>query len=184
MELSPTTSISNNFSKLALNGIAILAGSLFLSLASQVAFILPWTHVMVTFQTLAIFMLGVTLGPQKAALSVLLYLVEGASGFPVFPLAQSGFTTLMGPKAGYYLAFIVAALISGTAKKEDSFTKLSLTFLAANASIFVIGLLWLSFFIETPYLLAFGFYPFIMGDLLKILSASALTKGMHSVKRS
>jgi biotin transport system substrate-specific component len=182
MELLSSNSISENSSKIALNGIKILAGSLFLGLASQVAFILPWTHVLVTFQTLAIFILGVTLGPKKAALSVLLYLVEGAAGLPVFPLAQSGIATLFGPKGGYYFAFIAAALISGTAKKEDSFIKLSLTFLAANASIYVMGLLWLSFFIEMPYVLAFGFYPFIIGDVLKILAATALTRGMHSIK--
>lgn len=182
MELLSSNSITENSSKIALNGIKILAGSLFLGLASQVAFILPWTHVLVTFQTLAIFILGVTLGPKKAALSVLLYLAEGTAGLPVFPLAQSGFATLLGPKGGYYFAFIAAALISGTAKKEDSFVKLSLTFLTANASIFVMGLLWLSFFIEMPYVLAFGFYPFIIGDALKILAATALTKGMHSIK--
>ena len=182
MELSSTNSITSKYSEIALNGIKVIAGALFLSLASQVAFILPWTHVMVTFQTLAIFLLGVTLGPKKAAISVMLYLAEGALGLPVFPLAQSGLATLMGPKAGYYLAFIAAALISGTAKKEDSVLKLSLTFLAANASIFALGLLWLSFFIEMPYLLAFGLYPFIVGDLLKLLAAVALTKGMHAIK--
>lgn len=182
MELSSTNSIANHFSKVALNGIKVLAGSLFLGLASQIAFILPWTHVLVTFQTLAIFMLGVTLGPKKAALSVLLYLIEGAAGLPAFPLAQSGLATLLGPKGGYYFAFMAAALISGTAKKEDSPVRLILTFLAANASVYAFGLVWLSFFIELPYLLAFGLYPFIVGDLLKILAATALTKGMHSIK--
>lgn len=182
MELSSTNSIANKYSEIALNGIQVIVGALFLSLASQVAFILPWTFNMVTFQTLAIFMIGVTLGPKKAALSVMLYLAEGAAGLPVFPLAQSGIATLLGPKAGYYFAFIVAALISGTAKKTDSVLKLSLTFLAANISIFALGLLWLSFFIEAQYLLTFGFYPFVIGDLLKILAATALTKGMHSIK--
>ncbi len=182
MELSSTKSLTDHFSKLAINGIQVLAGSLLLGLASQVAFILPWVFIMVTFQTLAIFLLGVTLGPKKAALSVLLYLVEGASGLPVFPLAQSGMTILLGPKAGYYFAFALAAFISGTAKKEDSSVKLFLTFLAANTAIFAIGLLWLSFFIELPYVLAIGFYPFIIGDVLKILAATALTKGMHAIK--
>lgn len=182
MELSPTNSITENTSNIALNGIKILAGSLFLGLASQIAFILPWTHVLVTFQTLAVFLLGVTLGPKKAALSVLLYLAEGAAGLPVFPLVQSGIATLFGPKGGYYFAFIAAALISGTVKKEDSVINLSLTFLVANASVYVVGLLWLSFFIEMPYVLAFGFYPFIVGDVLKILAATALTKGMHAIK--
>ena len=180
MELLSSNSIAENSSKIALNGIKILAGSLFLGLASQIAFILPWTHVLVTFQTLAIFILGVTIGPKKAALSVILYLLEGAAGAPVFPLAQSGLATLLGPKGGYYFAFMGAALISGTAKKEDSPVKLFLTFLLANASIYVFGLVWLSFFIDLPYLLAFGFYPFIVGDLLKILAACALTKGLHA----
>ncbi|WP_347350274.1 biotin transporter BioY [Intrasporangium sp.] len=55
----------------------------------------------ITLQTLAVMLTGLCLGPLRGGLAVLLYLVIGFVGFPVFTKGQSGLGVLAGPSAGY-----------------------------------------------------------------------------------
>src|SRR5215207_8524162 len=126
------------------DAIHVLMGSLLLALCSQIAFFLPFTPIPVTLQTCALFLMGLTLGPKKGALAVLLYLAEGALGLPVFASGHAGLAVVLGPRGGYLAGFILAAAITGwLAEKGQSFLKLWGTFSLANASIFTLGLAWL-----------------------------------------
>lgn len=170
-------SISNVKIQVVVDSFKIVAASIFLSLASQIAFTLPFTPVIATLQTAALFLIGITLGPTHAALSVLLYLLEGLLGLPVFAFGQSGIALLLGPKGGYYLGFCLTAFISGFAKKEYSLSRLFSIFVCGNAVSFLFGLAWLSLFVGMEHVLMLGFYPFILGDLFKICAAIACIKG-------
>lgn len=178
MELSISKVVSRPF----IDCIKIIAGSIVLTLASQISFIIPYAAVFVTLQMAALFLIGATLGPVNAALSVILYLAEGLIGLPVFALGQSGIATLLGPKGGYYLGFILTAFISGFAKKEHGLVRLAMTFIAANAATYLVGLSWLALFAPANQVLALGFYPYIIADLLKIASVSSLIKGYSVLK--
>ncbi len=67
----------------------------------------------ITLQTLAIMLAALILGGARGSLAVLLYVVVGLLGLPVFAKFNSGFGVLAGPSAGYLLAFPIAALAAG-----------------------------------------------------------------------
>ncbi|MHA7282928.1 biotin transporter BioY [Arthrobacter sp. TMS2-4] len=67
----------------------------------------------ITLQTLGVMLAGIVLGPARGSAAVLLYLVAGLIGLPVFSGFSGGFGVLAGPSAGYLLAFPLAALVAG-----------------------------------------------------------------------
>jgi biotin transport system substrate-specific component len=67
----------------------------------------------ITLQTLGVMLAGIVLGPARGTAAVLLYLVAGLIGLPVFSGFRGGFGVLAGPSAGYLLAFPLAACIAG-----------------------------------------------------------------------
>lgn len=97
--------------------IALVAGgALLTAVAAQI--VIPASPVPFTFQTLAVLLVGATLGSARGALSMVLYAVLGLVGLPVFaPLADGshavGLTALMGATFGFVLGFIAAAAVIG-----------------------------------------------------------------------
>lgn len=80
--------------------------------------IMPGIHVgglvvPITLQTFGVMLAGACLGARRGALAVLLYLVVGFAGLPVFADATGGLGTLGKPSIGYLLAFPLAALLCG-----------------------------------------------------------------------
>jgi len=71
----------------------------------------------ITLQTLAVMLTGLVLGPGRATAAVLLYLLLGFVGLPVFSRGQSGLQVLAGPTAGYLVSFVVAAFVLGLASR-------------------------------------------------------------------
>lgn len=67
----------------------------------------------ITLQTFAVMLTGLILGARLGFLSVLLYLVVGLAGLPVFSGFNAGIGVLAGPSAGYLLAFPLAAGLAG-----------------------------------------------------------------------
>ena len=152
-----------------------LGGSLFIALLAQVS--LPFYPVPITGQTFAVFLVGLMLGRDKGTVAVLLYLCEGFAGLPVFANGVFGLAVLFGPTGGYLLGFIPAAFICGMmAEKgwDKQHWKLAILFLVANAAIYLPGLFQLGTLLgwEKP-ILEYGLYPFIYGDILKVLIITA-----------
>lgn len=67
----------------------------------------------ITLQTLAVYLTGLVLGGRRGFLAVLLYVVVGLVGLPVFAGFRGGPAVLAGPSAGYIIAFPLAALGAG-----------------------------------------------------------------------
>lgn len=67
----------------------------------------------ITLQTLGVALAGLVLGPVRGFLAVLLYLVVGFAGLPVFAGGAAGIAVLGKPSAGYLLSFPIAALLAG-----------------------------------------------------------------------
>lgn len=67
----------------------------------------------ITLQTLAVYLTGLVLGGRRGGLAVLLYVVVGVAGLPVFSGFRGGPGVLAGPSAGYILGFAVAGLCTG-----------------------------------------------------------------------
>ena len=166
----------------ALYDIAVVVGGSFLiALCAQLA--IGWP-VPVTGQTFAVLMIGALLGARRASLSVLIYLMEGAAGLPVFAQGRGGFMALSGPTGGYLVGFVFAVYIVGLLAERGWDRRIGTTVLAmvfGNIAIYTFGLFWLcclvymgKLAISTNKILTVGLYPFVPGDLLKIALAAAL----------
>lgn len=161
------------------SAIPVLAGSLVLAISAKIS--APFYPVPMTLQTLAILGLGFVLGPWRAATAVLLYLVEGALGLPVFAGTSDkgiGLAYMMGPTGGYLLGYLLAVLITGSANTQDWAREpfgAAIAGLLAGALIYVLGLLWLGAVIgfDKP-LLQYGLSPFVLGDVVKAVLAAML----------
>ena len=83
---------------------AILVVCAFVSIPAPVPF---------TMQTFGVFLSAVLLGPKKGSLVVLIYLLLGAIGLPVFSGARAGIGTIFGQTGGYITGFLPAAFLTG-----------------------------------------------------------------------
>ncbi len=90
--------------------------ALFAALTGAVAWFkipLPFTPVPITLQTLMVLLSGAMLGAYYGALAMIIYLVLGAIGLPVFAGGSSGVGALLGPTGGYLFSYPVAAFVIG-----------------------------------------------------------------------
>ena len=159
--------------------ILVVMGSVLLALSSK--FKVPFYPVPMTMQTFVVLALGMALGWRMAGATVLLYLVEGAAGLPVFagtPEKGIGFAYMIGGTGGYLFGFLLAAPFCGWLA-ERGWDRGPLTTAAAmilgNVVIYFFGVLWLGSLLgwDKP-ILEWGLTPFILGDLAKVALASAI----------
>jgi len=130
----------------------------------------------ITGQTLMVLLSGALLGSKKGALSQLIYLLGGIFGIPWFARG-GGMVYLMSPTFGYILGFVLAAYFVGFLCEKGFDRKIKSSILAmllGNILIYLPGLFWLSKFVGFEKALAIGLYPFIIGDLFKLLLASLI----------
>lgn len=80
---------------------------------AYVSFPNPLSPVPVTVQVLGVFLAGIFLGPVWGGASMILYLVAGALGAPIFAGGRAGFGVLVGETAGYLFSYPVAAALIG-----------------------------------------------------------------------
>src|SRR3989344_3444901 len=97
--------------------------ALFAALTGAVAWFkipLPFTPVPITLQTLAVLLSGAMLGAYFGALSMIIYLILGSIGLPVFAGGSSGFGAILGPSGGYLLSYPIASFAIGFICKKES----------------------------------------------------------------
>jgi biotin transport system substrate-specific component len=173
--------------------ILIVGGSLLIGLSAQFAVRLPFSPVPVTAQTFAVLMIGALFGSRRGGVTILLYVIEGAAGLPVFAMGQGGAAVLLGPRGGYLVGFIAAAYAVGLLAERGWDRRIGSTILAmvfGEALMYVFALSWLFCLrlvfrvpIGAGSILAIGLYPFIVGDILKIvLAAIVLPSGWKLLK--
>ncbi|SDE99515.1 biotin transport system substrate-specific component [Halorubrum xinjiangense] len=80
---------------------------------AYVSFPFPVSPAPVTLQVLGVFLAGIFLGPVWGGAALVLYLVAGALGAPVFSGGEAGFGELVGSTAGYLWSYPIAAALVG-----------------------------------------------------------------------
>src|SRR5882672_8400095 len=103
-----TTTASDSFSagqSGALRKIAAVAiGSLLVAACAHISVPLFFTPFPITLQPFAVLLLGLLLEPTVASAALMLYLLEGLAGAPVFtPQGPLGILRILGPTGGYLL---------------------------------------------------------------------------------
>ena len=141
----------------------------------------------ITLQTFGVLFTSAVLGARRGFSATAIYLLIGAIGLPVFSFERSGtgdvrrtsirVGIVLGSTGGYLLGFLVAsALVGGLAQRGwDRRLGGSLgAMLLGTLVIYVVGLVWLALALDRSVLdvLPFGLYPFVPGDVLKLLLAA------------
>lgn len=152
----------------------VLGFSLLTAIMAQIRFQFPFTPVPLTGQTFAVLLSGAVLGSRRAFASQACYLLAGSMGFPVFAGGSSTFAHLLGPTGGYLWSYPVAAAMMGWLVERGAGRKVwsvALSLVFCDALILISGAAWLHTIFGYPYAQAFllGFYPFLLGDILKIV---------------
>ncbi len=104
---------NNNRKKLLTDSIYIALFAAVIAICAQIR--LPIGPIPFTLQTLGIFLAGGLLGAKKGTISVLIYILLGAVGVPVFNGFSGGPGVLFGVTGGYIIGFIFTALVVGIA---------------------------------------------------------------------
>ena len=98
----------------AVTAVGIVGFAAAVAAASQIAIPIPGTPVPFTLQPMLVVLAGMLLGPAAGATSMLMYLLAGAAGLPVFtPLGPPGIARFFGPTGGYLIAYPAAAIVAG-----------------------------------------------------------------------
>jgi biotin transport system substrate-specific component len=166
----------------------VVAFSLLVALAAQVAIPLPFTPIPLTLQTFAVLLTGALLGSRMGALTLMLYVAEGAVGMPFFSAGRGGAAyLLLTPATGYLLSYPLAAFATGWLAErgwDRRYLTAAAAMLAGSAIILLCG--WLGFlrFQSAASSFALGVAPFLPGDLVKVaLAAAVLPTGWALVGR-
>jgi biotin transport system substrate-specific component len=189
----------------------IVAGALFIAIAAQITIVqtgqtipliadyriqLASTPVPITGQTLAVLIVGGSLGLRRGLLSVGLYLLAGLI-LPVYAGAGSGIDTFVsrgdggqivfGTTGGYLIGFLLAAAVTGRLAElgwDRHVLGAVAAMLIGNVVIYIIGVPWLAIAVGSTATssaleraVAFGLTPFVVVDALKLLVAAAAFLG-------
>ena len=111
----------NTQSKLVKSFLIILLGSIALTISAKIK--IPFYPVPMTMQTFVVLFLGISFGYKIALATIVLYLLEGIVGLPVFsnsPERGVGLAYFTGPTMGYLLGFLSACFLASFIKKDDN----------------------------------------------------------------
>lgn len=135
-----------------------------------------------TMQTLTVAVAGAVLGRKNGTLAVLIYLLLGILGLPVFAGFKAGIGVLLGPTGGFTLGFLAFSAISGAiCKNKTGFWEIVGGMLAGLFACYVIGSFWyyLIYLKGSEGIFAVisaCVLPFIIPDIAKILLGAVLVK--------
>jgi biotin transport system substrate-specific component len=145
---------------------------------------IPISPVPISLCILGIYLAVYVLGMKKGTVSVLVYLLMGFVGIPVFSSFSSGPAKLLGPTGGYLIGYIFLALICGFF--IDRWDKRLIHFggmVLGCGVCYAFGTAWLAYQAGMTFYAALwaGVIPYIPGDLIKM--AIALIIGPEIRKR-
>ena len=166
--------------------VLVLFGTLLLALSAQVS--VPMWPVPMTLQTLAISMIGLAYGARLAAATLVVYLVQGAMGLPVFAGGAAGLPYMMGTTGGFLVGFVGMAWLTGFIAERGFGQGLGRLFIAAFIPallLFVPGVLWLWAItpLDLEAAIMAGAVPFQLGGLVKSALAALIVAGGWQVLR-
>ena len=155
------------------------------TVGAWISFPLPFSPVPVVLANLFAILAGVILGKWLGSLSQIVYLLLGFAGIPVFAQHQAGPHVFAGPTGGYLAGYVIAAFVAGALMEHlprfsrspglESFY-LALSLATGALVIYVPGIFWLSRVtgMDVPAAMVSGFYPFLPGDILKVIVGTLL----------
>lgn len=141
----------------------------------------------ITLQTFGVMLAGVVLGPWLGALSLLLYILLGLIGLPIFSGGNGGLGALMGPTAGFLISYPIAAFIIGAVmhslKAPVGISAFLASVLGGIVVVYAFGVPGLA--LNTGMALdkaVTAMAVFIPGDLIKAILAAVVAQGLAKAR--
>lgn len=140
-----------------------------------------------SLQPFAVFFAGLLLGPLWGAFAMLLYVLVGVAGAPVFSNFGAGIGVIIGPTGGFLLSYPFAAFLigylahrslSGKSVEELVTVPVIVGLLVGQVPIYALGTTW--FASQQGLSIAEGaavMWPFFVGDLLKVAITVGIVRG-------
>jgi len=143
-----------------------------ISVLAQISIPMP-LGVPLTLQTFAVMLAGIILGAKKATIALLVYLMLGAVGVPVFAMGNAGFARIIGPWGGFLMSYPLMALIIGLGSDSGKKVLLIVSLVCGVIINLSSGTFWLAFQSGTGLREAFlaAFAPFIVVEIIKMVMA-------------
>ncbi|AGT08086.1 biotin transporter BioY [Paracoccus aminophilus] len=144
----------------------------------------------ITLQTFGVMLAGTVLGAKRGFLAVLLFVVLGLIGLPIFSGGRGGLGVLAGPTVGYIIGFPITAFVAGWI--TERWRNVPVGVAATVASIIgpmvllsVFGALGMAYILgksfSEAYLLTL---PFLAGDAIKAVLAGFVTQTLARLRPS
>ncbi len=142
----------------------------------------------ISLQTFAIFLSVLILGTKKSFISVLIYILLGIIGVPVFSGFRGGFAALMSGTGGFIIGFLFLSLVTGiliNRLPDKNIFKL-LSMIIGETVCFFFGIIGVLLYLEPEDIIfkeifSFCVLPFIIPDFIKIILALTVS---NSIKKS
>ena len=170
--------VTNKLNKYKIFNLAnistVLFGSIILIISAKIK--VDLYPVPMTLQPLAVLMIGMLFGRNLAIATIGLYILQGIAGFPVFAYG-GGLLYLFGPTGGFIVGFFIAGLVLGELADRGWGRNILSSIFCMMLGMFIIyffGILQLSAIKGFAFAIIKGFYPFLVGDLYKLLVAGIL----------
>jgi biotin transport system substrate-specific component len=166
----------------------VLAGALLTALLAQIEISVPPSPVPITGQTLAVGLVGATLGARRGALALALYALLGLF-LPFYAGGSSGWHVVWGASGGYIVGFVFAAGAIGWLAERGADRKVLAAFAAfvvGQLIVFAFGLAGLKLAVDESWSWTIhnGFSIFIVGGLFKAaVGALVLPSAWQLVRR-
>jgi biotin transport system substrate-specific component len=166
----------------------VIGASLLVALCAHVTVPLPFTPVPLTLANFGVLVVGLLLGSRRGFGALSVYLLEGASGLPVFTpsVLHGGIAQILGPTGGFLMAYPLVAFVAGWIYEQISeqssrrFGWAVLSGVAAELVLFAGGVSWLAVLthsVATAF--RFGLYWFVFAEVIKVLMAAGVAGGWH-----
>ena len=159
-----------------------------LSVSSYFVIAVPFTPLVFSMHTIMVNLIALLLKPRHAAYTILLYLMMGLIGLPIFSGGSAGPGKLFGPTGGFYFGFFFAVItISMLKGKKAHYIRYMLVTIGIGLPIqHITAILFMCFHNGFQVQAAFlsVSLPFIVGDIIKCSIASVLGTAIHKVLRN
>jgi biotin transport system substrate-specific component len=167
--------------------VLAFAATTLVAACAHVSLPLPFTPVPLTLQNFAVLVVGMALGPVAGFSAMVLYLVQGAMGLPMFtPHGPMGVARLLGPTAGFLFSYPLAAASAGWVvhamrNVSSRFTRGIVAGVVATFFIFLFGAGWMASLMHLSAAATWhmAIAPFLPGEAIKVTAAAGIFSAMQ-----
>ncbi|MEM9715664.1 MAG: biotin transporter BioY [Pseudomonadota bacterium] len=172
----------------------VILGVLAIAICAKIKLPIPPSPVPVNLGTLAVLTIGAAYGPRLGFVTIIAYMLVGLLGFNVFANSTAenyGWAYMSGGTGGYLVGYVLATAALGAFARfgwDRNVVLMGVAMFVGNVIIYAFGVAWLYYLVaggSLPFLseqfatmwqqtLAWGFWPFLIGDAMKIVLAAVM----------